>query len=162
MDLNQKIKELKGRFAFIQASFNRDEKQKELRELQVKSTHTNFWQDQQAAQKVMKKIASIEKDIETFGNFSGEFQDLSAMLMINQSDESLEKGIEGEIKKLEIKLEDLETKMFLSGAYDENFAILSIHAGQGGTEAMDWVEMLSRMYQKYFTSKNWDFAIINE
>src|SRR4030042_4450430 len=52
--------------------------------------------------------------------------------------------------------------MFRSGPYDPNSAILSIHAGQGGVEAMDWVGMLSRMYQKYFASKNWDYQVIDE
>ena len=50
----------------------------------------------------------------------------------------------------------------MSGPYDVSSAILSIHAGQGGTEAMDWVEMLSRMYQKYFSAKKWHYEIINE
>lgn len=162
MDLNQQLANLKERLALIKGSFDRNQKQKELSELELQSTKADFWEDRQAAQKTMKRIASITKDIETFDTISGDFEELDGMISLSQNDPSLTAEIEKELKKLESAIEELEIKMFLSAAYDENSAILSIHAGQGGTEAMDWVEMLSRMYQKYFSSKSWDFEVINE
>lgn len=162
MDLNQWLTELKERFTLIKGSFERDQKQNELKDLEVQSAKTDFWQDQKIAQKTMKRIASLAKDIGTFDTISGDFEALDGMITLSQSDPGLTAEIEKELKKLESAIEDLEIKMFLSATYDENFAILSIHAGQGGTEAMDWVEMLSRMYQKYFSSKDWGFEVINE
>lgn len=162
MELNQWLTNLKERLALIKGSFDRDQKQKELAELEEQGGKADFWQDQQVAQKTMKRIASIAKDIETFDSLSGGLEEMDGMISVSESDAKLKGEIEKELKKLESELENLEIKMFLSAPYDENFAILSIHAGQGGTEAMDWVEMLSRMYQKYFSSKSWDFEVINE
>lgn len=71
-----------------------------------------------------------------------------------KSDE-LENEIETEIKKIEKRLFKFNIKTFLSGDHDKKNAILSIHAGQGGTEAMDWTSMLYRMYVRYFESKDW-------
>ena len=134
MDLHSPTANLRDRFKVIAEKFNKEEKQKQLRQLEVQTTHPDFWKNYQDAQKVMKQIADISKDIQAY--------------------EEIEKNIsEGKVEEVEKKLADLETKMFLAGPYDESYAILSIHAGQGGVEAMDWVEMLSRMYQKYFQSK---------
>ena len=162
MELNQRLINLKERLTLIKGSFDRDQKQKELAELNQQSGKADLWKDQQFAQKTMKRIASITKDIETFDNLSKEIEEMDGMITLSANDAKLAGEIEKELKKLESHLETLEIKMFLSSPYDENFAILSIHAGQGGTEAMDWVEMLSRMYQKYFSSKSWDFEVINE
>lgn len=139
----QKSADLRDRFKVIAQKFNKQEKQKRLRELEAQSTHPDFWKNYQNAQEVMKQIADISKDIQAY--------------------EEIEKNISvGKVEGIEKKLEDLETKMFLSGPYDESYAIVSIHAGQGGVEAMDWVDMLSRMYQKYFASQKWDFEVIDE
>lgn len=162
MDNSQKLTDLKGRLALIEKSFNVDAKRKEMRELEAESMKTDFWQDSGAAQKVMKKIASIQKEIVDFENLTKELEDLSAMSALSSSDESMAREVASELKKAEIVLEKLEIKMFLSGPYDANAAIVSIHAGQGGTEAMDWVDMLSRMYQKFFTKQKWTFVVLDE
>lgn len=128
--------DLKKRFEIVKASFNRDKKQQELDELQTQSTKEGFWQDPQNASRVMQKIASLSQEI-------SDYDDLEKELNVT-------------------KLEKLETAMFLSGPHDTNFAILSIHAGQGGVEAMDWVAMLARMYQKYFSKKIWPYVVLDE
>ena len=69
------------------------------------------------------------------------------------------KELEITIKHLHKKIEKLEVSLFLGEEYDKNNAIVSIHAGQGGTEAMDWTEMLSRMYQRFFELKGWEYDI---
>lgn len=162
MDNQQKLEDLKSRFEVIKKSFDREKKQKELRELEAKSTKADFWQDSFAAQKVMKRIALVQKEIEDFESLSKEVVDIKSMVTMSTSDESLVKGIKGELESAEKVLDNLEIKMFLSGSYDGNAAILSIHAGQGGVEAMDWVDMLSRMYQKYFSKKKWTYEVVEE
>ncbi len=139
----QKLADLKNRFEVIAQKFNKDSKHKLLSELEAQSADPDFWKDYQNAQDIMKQIADITKDLEAY--------------------DEIEKNISlDKTEGLGEKIEYLETKMFLSGPYDESYAILSIHAGQGGVEAMDWVEMLSRMYQKYFAAKKWDFEVIDE
>src|SRR4030042_3280836 len=162
MDCQQKLKELTDRYNLIRKNFGQDEKAKELEALQLESQAKDFWQNPQKAQSVMKKISTLNEEINTFDQIDKELHDLSQMVDLSGSDPEMTKDLDKLLGELEKKMADLEEKMFLSGPYDQNNAILSIHAGQGGVEAMDWVAMLSRMYQKYFSSKKWDFEIINE
>lgn len=162
MDNQQALSNLEERFEIIKKNFDIDLRQKRLRELEAQSLKPDFWNDSQTAQKVMKKIADINSEIESVNNLEKEIQDLKSMLSMGQEDAQMEKEVGVEIKKALKTIDDLEIKMFLSGDHDSSYAILSIHAGQGGTEAMDWVDMLSRMYQKYFSRKKWDFEVIDE
>lgn len=161
MDIKEQIANLNDRFLVIKNNFNKYQKQQELEELQSQSGKDDFWQDQKTAQKVMKKIATITQEIESFDSLEKEIGDLDYLIKL-QNDQSQEKNIIVELRKLTDKLEALEIAMFLSGPYDSNDAIVAIHAGQGGVEAMDWVGMLKRMYEKYFTRQNWQFEIMDE
>lgn len=154
--------DLANRFEIISKNFNKESNLKELQELQQKSEKSDFWQDNQTAQNIMKKISAIQSDIQTFVSLTKELEDTKSMITLSAGDESMSHEITSELKELEKKIEELEIKMFLSGPYDSSSAILSIHAGQGGTEAMDWVEMLSRMYQKYFAKTKWKYEIVDE
>src|SRR3989344_3393345 len=163
MDLSQKIADLNSRFELIIKNFNRENKLNDLNKLKVQSQKPDFWQkDAKTAQKIMKKISAISQEIEVFDSLGREIKGLKDMSGLAADDQELTGEIQTELKRTKKQLEDLEATMFLSGKYDENNAILSVHAGQGGTEAMDWVAMLSRMYQKYFSSKNWDFEMLSE
>ena len=162
MDFQQKLKELKDRFDLIKKNFDKDQKVEELTSLETESQKSNFWQDSQKAQSVMRKIAAISEELTAFDQIDKELTDLAQMIDLSQSDPQMAKELEKSLVELEKRLADLEEKMFLSGPFDANFAILSIHAGQGGVEAMDWVAMLSRMYQKYFSSQKWSFEVIDE
>lgn len=163
MDINQRLDELKERFFIIKKSFKKEEKLKELDNLEAQSQDQDFWQrDPKRAQKIMKKMSSISDETKSFDKVGKEIGDILEMTKLFENDASFASSLEKEIKKLEKNISDLETRMFLSGKYDQNEAVVSIHAGQGGIEAMDWVDMLSRMYLKYFSSKEWDFEVINE
>lgn len=162
MDFQQELSSLEERFDIIKKSLDRDKLQKHLRELEAESMKNDFWSDSESAQKIMKKVSSLQKDIESFDSIETQVKDLRSMVALTAEDQSLAANLKSEIKKLAKLVDDLEIKTFLSGKYDEAYAILSIHAGQGGTEAMDWVEMLSRMYQKFFGKKEWDYEIIDE
>ncbi len=110
-----------------------DEKRKRLAELEVRMSEPSFWLDHQKAAKISKDFAALQKEVEEFERVKSE-KDLAA----------------------------LELKTFLSGPYDKNSAILAIHAGAGGTEAMDWTEMLQRMYQKYVETRGWKWSILEQ
>lgn len=160
MDAQNKLTELKNRFEIIQKNFDQKKREKELATYQQQSQQENFWQEQKLAQKTMKKIASLNEELESIAAFEKELRDLETLA--KSQDPSLDVEIQKEVSKLEKGISNLETKMFLSSPYDQSYAIISIHAGQGGVEAMDWVDMLSRMYQKYFSRKKWDFEVIDE
>ncbi len=162
MDNQQVLTNLEERFVIIKKNFDTDLKAKKRRELEAESLKPNFWDDSGRAQKVMKQIADINAEIKAVETIEKDLADLRSMFSMLADDPQMTKEVEIELKKIAKKIDDLEIKMFLSGDHDQSFAIFSIHAGQGGTEAMDWVDMLSRMYQKYFTSKKWNFEVINE
>ncbi len=162
MDIKQKLEDLRGRYEIIKKSFDLEAKKRDLRELEARSMKGDFWQDSSSAQKVMKQISTVTGQIEDFNRIEKELADHTAMADLVQDDPKIEKELASEVKSLQEKVGDLELIMFLSGPYDEGSAILGIHAGQGGTEAMDWVDMLSRMYQKYFSSKKWSYEVVDE
>ncbi len=162
MDFQQNLSDLEQRFEIIKKRLNRDNMQKSLRELEVESQKSGFWNNSGHAQKIMKKIGSIQKDLENFDSIEKEIINLKSMVSLAIEDQSLAANLTSEIKKLKTLVDNLEIKTFLSEKYDQNYAILSIHAGQGGTEAMDWVDMLSRMYQKFLGKRGWDYEVIDE
>lgn len=154
MDPKQEVKELQDRFNLIKKSFDLANKKAQLKELESQSAQPDFWKVNRArAQDVMRRIGAISQEIDSFTILEN---DLTTLASMPQSADY------AQLKKLDASLKDLETTMFLSGPYDANFAILSIHSGQGGVEAMDWVAMLSRMYQKYFSAQKWQYDAIDE
>lgn len=122
---------------------NLTEKKKTIRLIEAESMKPNFWQDHQSAAKKMKELSDLQKEVE-------EAEYLEALIK------------EGEYKEAEEILGKLENLLFFSGKYDSGQAILSIHSGQGGVEAMDWAEMLSRMYTRYFERKGWPYDTVEE
>lgn len=162
MDTQQKLDDLENRLNLIEKNFDLAQKEQKLKEFEIKSSDPDFWQDTTNAKKVMKSITSLKDDLDSYRTLTLEIKDARGLMTLSSSDEKMLADLTVELKTIETKLEALEVKMFLSGEYDQNYAILSIHAGQGGTEAMDWVDMLYRMYQKFFGKKKWDFEIADE
>jgi peptide chain release factor 2 len=137
------MNEIKERADKIMQKVNILEKKKQVDILEAESMAPNFWQDHQSAAKKMKELSTIQKEIE-------ELELLNLMI---------EEGDEKEAEKL---LEKLETLLYFSGSYDSGGAIIAIHAGQGGTEAMDWTEMLFRMYTRFAEKRGWQYEILEE
>ena len=107
-----------------------------LVDLEKKTYDASFWQDAKAAGDTLKKITLLKKEVE----------DLEMMPFLME---------EHEYKEAEKLVKQYEMLLFLSGPYDKSDAVFSIHAGQGGTEAMDWSDMLFRMYTRYCELKGW-------
>lgn len=136
--------EIKKRFAHL--SLGLPEKKRRFEILQAQSAGPNLWADQTKARAVMQELADLQKEIQ-------EIEELSRTLTSATSEE--------EVQKAEKVLSKLELTMFLSGEYDHKNALLAIHAGQGGTEAMDWSSMLLRMYLRYCERKGWQTEILD-
>ncbi|OGD94474.1 peptide chain release factor 2 [Candidatus Curtissbacteria bacterium RIFCSPHIGHO2_01_FULL_41_44] len=161
MDPVSQITELRESYEVIAKNFQKERKIKELKELEARSLKPDFWQDATNARKVMKKLAALNQEIATYESLEKELKDLESITGL-ETDPRISQLAKKEVENLAKKLEGLQTKMFLSGPHDENYAIVTIHAGQGGVEAMDWVKMLSRMYQKYFSRQIWEYEVIDE
>jgi peptide chain release factor 2 len=134
-------------------------KKEELKSLNAESGAEDFWNDQENAQKITKKISDFTKLIETWEGISTECEELLELFpeISPEKDEREAQEYKALVEKLDQKWRKLEISTFLSGKYDENNAIVSIHAGTGGTDAQDFAEMLMRMYLRY-AEKN-DFSV---
>ena len=126
----------------------------ELNTLEKQTTENNFWEDSKNSSKVLKRITEIKNKIEQYKKVDNELQNLKDLteLLKQENDEDLEKDLEKGISILNSSVEKLEISTLLSGKYDSNNAIITLHPGAGGTEAQDWVEMLYRMYSKWANS----------
>ena len=122
-----------------------------LKELENKTTVADFWNDSKTSSSVLKEINNIKSKTEDYKKIKSNLQDtieLNEILSI-ETDESLEKELNNSIKELEKNIEKLEINTLLSGKYDANNAIITLHPGAGGTESCDWVQMLYRMYTRW-------------
>ena len=124
-------------------SLDIEKKRKRISEIKEKLSSSDVWKNWEEGQNYSRELSALEKEISIF--------DLLYLYIEENDFESLEK----EIKEMELKT-------YLSGKHDKSNAIISIHAGQGGTEAMDWANMLKRMYLRYFENKNWKSVILSE
>ncbi|MFN4212348.1 MAG: peptide chain release factor 2 [Microgenomates group bacterium] len=140
--MENKKEGLKKKLEIILAKANLPEKKEAIFQLEKQSYDTSFWQDTKRAALIMKKINDLKKEIE----------EIEMMQLLLE---------EGDFEEAEKLIKKYEIILFLSGPYDQGDAIFSIHAGQGGTEAMDWAAMLLRMYTRYFEEKGWSFEEVD-
>ncbi|MBD3280348.1 peptide chain release factor 2 [Candidatus Dojkabacteria bacterium] len=160
--MQDKIVSYKKRIAEISSKLSIEKKKHHLKELENTSQRPDFWENQENAQRVMQQISNIKDTIEKLDNINSMIKDLETYI-------ELEAEGAGETKtetdalstKVETLLDKIELETYLSGKYDNLNAILSVHAGQGGTEANDWAEMLMRMYLRFFESQDWKTDIVN-
>lgn len=133
-------------------------KKKELQELENKTLEPNFWDDNKESGKVLSKIKSIKDVVLEYSKLYDKILNLQEMtdLVMEEFDEELKKEILQGTQSAEKKVEKLELQTFLSGKYDKNNAIITIHPGAGGTESQDWAEMLYRMYTRWANKSNYE------
>ena len=127
----------------------------ELSELEKKTTEVNFWNDSKNSTLTLKRINEIKDKVEKYKFINNELKTLIDLidLLKQESDVDIEKELHSGTTKLEKDINELEISTLLSGKYDSNNAIVTLHPGAGGTEAQDWVEMLYRMYTRWANSK---------
>jgi len=128
--------ELERKLANILEKANVSQKKEQLAILEKQTYESSFWKDAKQSGDVLKQISILKKEIE----------DLEMMQLLMD---------EHEYEDAQKLIKQYEMLLFLSGPYDRSDAVFSIHAGQGGTEAMDWSDMLYRMYTRYFELKGW-------
>ncbi|OGY24604.1 MAG: peptide chain release factor 2 [Candidatus Woykebacteria bacterium RBG_13_40_7b] len=171
-ELKEKLDDLTQRLASLTQKLNMDSLPKKLRELEAETLKTGFW-DKDSAKGTMQEISTLKKRVEDFDKLSGrlkaslEILDLSTKKQLvsgAQDDSTMEmrEDLEKEAGEIEKELEKLELELFLTGIHDSSSAIISIHAGAGGTEAMDWVSMLLRMYLRFTEIKSWRTEILDQ
>ena len=138
--------------------FDITDKEKELKSLETQTTNNDFWQDAENSSKVLKKINSLKAKVEEFKKLKTELDNIIEMsdYLKEEPDDEMEKEVLKSTNNLEKEIEKLEITTLLSGKYDINNAILTIHPGAGGTEAQDWAEMLYRMYTRWANANGYE------
>jgi peptide chain release factor 2 len=130
------LEEQKQRLEQLKKSLFVEEKRAKILDLKKQLENESTWKDWEQGKNISQDLSSLEKDIE-------DYEMLELFLQENDAE-----NFDKEIKRIELKT-------YLSGKHDENNALISIHAGQGGTEAMDWTQMLLRMYKRYAERNKW-------
>ena len=138
------IENLNDRLQKLKEVLNIPQKESELKQLEAESTDPKLWDDQENAKTVLQNLSNLKNELD-------EIKDVTETLEILN-----EVNDENELVKLERVISKLELKSYLSSPYDNKNAIITIHAGQGGTEAMDWAQMLLRMYLRF--CERWNYA----
>jgi peptide chain release factor 2 len=137
-----------------------DERIKELEKLTMEP---GFWEDNKKSQKVLQETKALKDKQEKYKKLLEKSEDVEVLveLAIEENDSSLVKEVERELKLSKSMYESLRLETLLTGEYDKNNAILTLHAGAGGTEAMDWVEMLYRMYTRWAEEKGYKTEVLD-
>ena len=150
-DNKEKVAYLKTFLATIKGTVNTVADEAEIAKLEKQTTEPDFWNNPQEAKNIMQTISSLKEGLSEMV----EFEENVNLIVELDHEGQLDATYQGELNDLLQKAEDLKKKSLLSGLYDKKNAIVSINAGQGGTEAMDWAGMLYRMYLRFAEKRSW-------
>ena len=159
--IKAQLKNILERIESVKNSLDLENIKKKLATLEKESLNSDFWSNIESAKKVMGEISELRNDLESVETAEREINNINELASVAASKKDL-KEVQNEIELLDQMLKDLERSTFFSGQYDRLGAILSIHAGQGGVEAMDWAEMLLRMYIRFAEKKGWKTTLLSE
>ena len=150
-DLKPEITALQGRLAEMEKALDVTNKKEKIAELEYKMGEPTFWDDAELAQKINQELNDVKISVDKYEALLAKFDDVQVMWEIGmeEKDESMEADVKADMEAVDRALEELQLEVMLSGPYDGNNAILTLHAGAGGTEAQDWTSMLLRMYGRY-------------
>ena len=123
----------------------------------------SFWNDPVVSQNKMKTLKSLKDDVATYEKLATQFEDIETLIEMGyeENDASLIPEIEEMLSEFVTTFDNIRIKTLLSGEYDGDNAILSLHAGAGGTESCDWAQMLFRMYSKWADSRGYELVVLD-
>ena len=150
-DLKPILNDLGEKLDQMRISLEIPAKEEKIAELEYKMGEPSFWDDAAAAQKLNQELAALKGGVDTYRDLMAKYEDAETLyeMGIEENDASMEADIRAELTLISEGLETLQLEVLLSGEYDANDAILTLHAGAGGTEAQDWTQMLLRMYGRW-------------
>ena len=162
-EYKSKINALRPTLERLGQALKLDAAQEELRELEEESARDGFWNDLERSQKVLQRIKQLKQKIDKFRKLSSRWNDLLTLCQmgIEEEDESLLPELQEEYAAFGRDLEQARLETLLSGEYDSCDAIVSFHAGAGGTEAQDWAEMLYRMYTRWAERHGMKYKVLD-
>ncbi|HOQ10406.1 MAG TPA: peptide chain release factor 2 [Syntrophomonadaceae bacterium] len=156
-------RDIVDRLRELRVSLDIDGAKKEIQELEARAARENFWDDQQEAQRVLKRISEIKEDVEAFETLYDQAVYLNDLLDMaeQEEEEELYRQVVSDLEVLYKEFQKYEMLILFSGEHDRKDAIVTLHAGAGGTEAQDWVEMLFRMYTRWAEDSGYQVEILD-
>ena len=156
-DLRTQIAETERKINEMRASLDIGGKEEQVGELEYKISEPGFWDNADKAQAVMQELNALKLVVETHAKMKNQYEDMQMLweMGMEEGDESVYDEVVAILDDIRAQLEKLELDLLLSGEHDANNAILTLHAGAGGTEAQDWTQMLMRMYIRWAEKKGY-------
>ena len=150
-EYKQKLNGIRPKLDLLRGALKLDVAEKEIEELEAASAREGFWNDVEKSQKVQKRLKNLQNKRDNYNRLCTGWDDLMTLceMAIEENDDSLLEELRADYEAFEEKLEETRLSTLLTGEYDANNAILTFHAGAGGTEAQDWAAMLYRMYNMW-------------
>ena len=159
----QKLLALEPTLKELEQALNIESAQKELSELQIETEQEGFWNDVECSQRIAQKVKRLENKIKKYDHLVSDWEDtLTLCEMAQEEDDASQLGeVAQGCETLEKEIRDRRLAALLTGEYDANNAILTLHAGAGGTEAQDWTEMLYRMYTRWAERHGFTYQLLD-
>lgn len=147
----------------LSGSLGLEEKKERIEQLELDMEAPGFWEDLEESQKVVREVKGLKDQVEAYEGLKGQFEDIETLIEMasEEEDEELAAETQEAFAEFETAYESLRISTLLSGEYDKNNAILSLHAGAGGTESCDWAGMLYRMYTRWAGKKGFETKVID-
>ena len=158
-----KLNNMKPTLDGLGSALKLDDARSEIAELEAESAKDGFWNDLDRSQKVQKRMKQLQQKCEKYEKLQSTWEDLMTIceMALEENDDSMLGELETDYAKLESELEAMRLSTLLSGEYDANNVILSIHPGAGGTEAQDWAQMLYRMYTRWAERHGFTYTLMD-
>lgn len=162
-ELALRLAESKKPLEELSSALGLEKMKEEIAELETQTAAENFWDDLANSQKVLQRIASLKSKIKAYEDLQSAYDDAEVMIELSNEEEDLNllDDCKASVEAVEKELEKQTLSTLLSGEYDGKNAILTFHAGAGGTEAQDWCQMLFRMYGQWATKHGYKFSTVD-
>ena len=164
-EILKKFEEFKTRLDELKVAINLDGLQKKIKDNEQVIASPDFYNDMKEAQKLLKQDKKDKDIVKAFESITSDVGDLEVLYEMQKGGEVAPNEIESDlielIKKIEDTLGPLEERLLLGGPYDDSDALIELHPGAGGTEAMDWASMLFRMYKRYSEKHGYEFEVLD-
>ncbi|MCD7955183.1 MAG: peptide chain release factor 2 [Lachnospiraceae bacterium] len=143
--------------------FNLAVKEQRIQEMERRMEEPDFWDNPEKSQEIMKTLASLKEDVSTYQQLQSQYEEIELLIEMGyeENDPSVIPEIQEMLDEFQQTLDDIRIKTLLSGEYDEESAIVSLHAGAGGTESCDWASMLYRMYMRWADKKGYQVEVLD-
>ena len=162
-ELKAQLKAYEEPMQQMRSSLDLDNKEKRIEELERTMAEPGFWENPENASKLQKELGSLRNGIEAFSKLENLYEETLMLIdMANEDDDaSVLEDVEADIAQFEETFESMRIRTLLSGPYDANDAIVTLHSGAGGTEACDWCGMLYRMYSRWIDKKGLSVELLD-